>query len=780
MNRMMDILYFGTKAETLRQLEKCAIPAKVLPQVSITASEWQRDRYAFLSAIKLAGWMDIPLIVRSSAKDEDTLSGSGAGKFATKQRITGEAGIVGAVEEVFASYGEVKPDDQVLVQPMLQNIKLSGVAFSIDPNNAGNYIVINYDDMTGSTESVTSGCSGNLKTYYYFKGAEVPAADQMNRIVELVRELELLFSNDKLDIEFAVGQDDTLYLFQARPLVTALPVPDIRIQKPVLKRIYDKICVSQGNKPYLFGKRTVYGVMPDWNPAEIIGIRPRPLALSLYKELVTDSIWAYQRDNYGYRNLRSFPLMVNFAGIPYIDTRVSFNSFLPKEFNENISEKLIDYYIRKLVENPKNHDKVEFEIIYSCYTLDLTERIRELGCYGFSESEIIEILDGLKSLTNRIIDIDNGYLCKDLQKIEELDARRNKIIESNLDKVSKIYWLLEDCKRYGTLPFAGLARGGFVAVQILRSLVKIGILDDKDYDNFIGELNTVSSKMNRDLCNFSKTDFLGQYGHLRPGTYDILSRRYDETPERYFDFGARHEISPKPASAFMLSINQLKSIKELLKEHGLNIDVLKLFDFFKLAIEGREYSKFLFTRNLSDAISLFGKLAEENGITVEDASYADICIIKQAYDSDMNIRQLMEKSIGGGKERYAQTLHLTLPPIILEPEDVWAFHQSNSEPNFITLRRVIGKIAFIGRGKEDFKDCIVFIPNADPGYDWVFSRNIAGLVTMYGGVNSHMAIRAGELSIPAVIGMGETLYNYYSKAQMIEIDCAGRSVRILK
>ena len=35
--------------------------------------------------------------------------------------------------------------------------------------------------------------------------------------------------------------------------------------------------------------------MPDWNPAEIIGIRPKPLDLSLYKELITDHVWAKNR-----------------------------------------------------------------------------------------------------------------------------------------------------------------------------------------------------------------------------------------------------------------------------------------------------------------------------------------------------------------------------------------------------------------------------------------------------------------------------------------------------
>lgn len=84
--------------------------------------------------------------------------------------------------------------------------------------------------------------------------------------------------------------------------------------------------------------------MTDWNPAEMMGVYPKPLALSLYREIITGSVWAYQRDNYGYRNLRSFPLMIEFGGIPYIDVRVSFNSFVPAELEEELSDKLVNYY----------------------------------------------------------------------------------------------------------------------------------------------------------------------------------------------------------------------------------------------------------------------------------------------------------------------------------------------------------------------------------------------------------------------------------------------------
>ena len=113
-----------------------------------------------------------------------------------------------------------------------------------------------------------------------------------------------------------------------------------------LKLIYKKVASGISKHPFVSGKKTVYGVMPDWNPAEILGIRPRPLALSIYRELITDNIWAYQRHNYGYRNLRSFPLMPSFFGLPYIDVRLSFNSFIPSTLEESLATRLVDYYCR--------------------------------------------------------------------------------------------------------------------------------------------------------------------------------------------------------------------------------------------------------------------------------------------------------------------------------------------------------------------------------------------------------------------------------------------------
>ena len=73
----------------------------------------------------------------------------------------------------------------------------------------------------------------------------------------------------------------------------------------------------------------------------------------------------------------------------------------------------------------------------------------------------------------------------------------------------------------------------------------------------------------------------------------------------------------------------------------------------------------------------------------------------------------------------------------------------------------------------------MIIESADPGYDWIFSHGIAGLVTKYGGANSHMAIRSAEFGIPAAIGLGEVDYQQFRVARLLELDCAGRQLRVI-
>tara|TARA_B100000929_G_C15196330_1_gene314142 strand:- start:215 stop:517 length:303 start_codon:yes stop_codon:yes gene_type:complete len=75
---------------------------------------------------------------------------------------------------------------------------------------------------------------------------------------------------------------------------------------------------------------------------------------------------------------------------------------------------------------------------------------------------------------------------------------------------------------------------------------------------------------------------------------------------------------------------------------------------------------------------------------------------------------------------------------------------------------------------------IILLENADPGYDWIFSYNLAGLITKYGGVASHMAIRCAELNLPAAIGCGEIFYEKLQHSSRVLLDCDNSQISILE
>lgn len=768
---------WSSKAENLARLEGRLQQARVLPQVCFSPEQWRQDPDSVLGP--LTSWLNQAVIVRSSALTEDSASESLAGHFLSVLGVRDQAGLVTAIEQVISGF-DGESGHQVFVQPQLENISLSGVAFSRDPNTGSPYLVINYDDVSGSSDSVTSGRSNQLRTLYHFRGAHpFKLPEPCGRVLELIVELESVYGPGALDIEFAFSAN-VLYLLQVRPLkVPACPDALEQTLQHNLQAIERRLSELNCSHPDLHGERTVFGVMPDWNPAEIIGVRPGVLARSLYQELVTDAIWAYQRHNYGYRNLRSFPLLQSFGGCPYIDVRLSFNSFLPADLPPELAERLTNYYLERLLAVPSHHDKVEFEILFSCYTLDLPDRLKVLHPYGFSAEDCAALGESLRGLTNRIIHNHSGLWKQDIAKIQQLEQRQSTLAGAGLEPVPHIYWLLEDCKRYGTLPFAGLARAGFIAVQMLRSLVSSGILSPAEYERFMASLDTVSSRIGRDFHALSQSAFLNTYGHLRPGTYDLLSPRYDEAPERYFDWSRPAAKLPDP-EPFVLSLSQLKAIETQLRRHDLVHDVIGLFDFIKEAIEGREYAKFVFTRNLSEALSRMAALAEACGLSREAAAQLDIRVIYSLYTSSLDPAELLRQSAAAGAAQHQLTRQLVLPPLITRPQDIWSFELAQGEPNYITLRQASGPVATADLPHPQLAGAILLIESADPGFDWVFAHGIGGLITMYGGANSHMAIRAGELGIPAVIGAGEVLYGHWRRARQLELDCANHQVRVLQ
>ena len=132
---------------------------------------------------------------------------------------------------------------------------------------------------------------------------------------------------------------------------------------------------------------------------------------------------------------------------------------------ENLSNKLIEILSKKkFKKNIFLHDKIEFEIIFTCLNFNSSKKLNELLKNGFSHQEINTIKNNLRQISN--LTFRNFDSLKD--NLKNLENRFKKINNSNMYTIDKIYWLVEDCKRFGTYPFAGFARcRSFVAISFL-------------------------------------------------------------------------------------------------------------------------------------------------------------------------------------------------------------------------------------------------------------------------------------------------------------------------
>ena len=122
-----------------------------------------------------------------------------------------------------------------------------------------------------------------------------------------------------------------------------------------------------------------------------------------------------------------------------------------------------------------------------------------------------------------------------------------------------------------------------------------------------------------------------------------------------------------------------------------------------------------------------------------------------------NLRSIIIENINHNKKNYISSKNIILPDFISNHMDSYYHSIKKIKGNYITNKKITGRCFVLKNKKEKLilNNKIILIKNADPGFDFLFNYNIKGLVTMYGGPNSHMSIRCSELQIPAIIGIGE-------------------------
>ncbi|MBU1704794.1 MAG: hypothetical protein KJ922_05495, partial [Nanoarchaeota archaeon] len=515
--------------------------------------------------------------------------------------------------------------------------------------------------------------------------------------------------------------------------------------------------------------------------AEIIGDQPNYLDYSLYDYIITDSAWHEARTSQGYYNVNPAKLVVLLGNKPYIDVRNSFNSFVPASVSAGLKDKLVDFYLKKLEKNPDMQDKVEFEVLYTCYDLGFDARSKELLDVGLGAKEIAELRKSLVDLTNKIIIDSKVSIKEDLARLKELEENRARVqapSDSITETIRKARFLLDDCREKGTVEFSRLARLGFIGKIILKSLVVKGVIDQELYDKFMNSISTVAKGINEDFIlmgsgKMPKEEFVKKYYHLRPGSYDITSLRYASNPELIKTMDS--EVSVKCYDKFCLDIVTEQRITDELKEHGLKFNAQELLEFVRASLEAREYSKFEFTKNLSDAIENIAIAGEKMGFTRKELAMLGVEELFLPIEDRNELTNAWKMAIEKRNKERELNSKILLPPIVFSPSDLEVVRYYNPRPNYITQKKVNGELALITEGNKDIKDKIVMIENGDPGYDWIFTRNIAGLITKYGGVASHMSIRCAEFGIPAAIGCG-VLYDQLIGAKAVTMDCAAKKI----
>lgn len=754
---------FSSKLDTLLYLKNKLSASCILDVYSFTVNDFYRNIDVVCSNISTL--FDGDVIIRSSASTEDQES-TCAGHFVSVQHVNAQSRefIIKGIENIIASYKRdgLSDKEYIFVQHQLTNVILSGVALSVEPQLGKPYFLINCDE-SGSTNSVTSG---KCNRYIYIARDLILSNSLESRLCKAFLEIERICLQKCLNIEFAVTESEKIYIFQVR----RLKFEDFPVKyKEIIKR-------KNTYKTNYASNSVLLSDMAFWNPSEIIGDSPRPLTFSLYSNLVTEYAW-----NKGIAEIGYFPIpkqiMEKIGNKPYINLEIVFKALTPSNINVELREKLVNYYCDLLKSNKCLHDKIEFKIVFTCFDFNSLKKLSLLADFGFSAAEIATLSSELFQMTKKIIEEYNYWVAQDLTKLSKIESELNRCKEEintheGTDIVATIAYLLQLIRNYGIIPFARHARCAFIAQSLCHSLVDTGQITSEQLDTFMYGIDTVAKELQLDIQQYnnnqiSKKTIEEKYGHLRANTYDITSLTYKEIGIDNIFRTSNIDCKHVEKCVEQLSVKFPKT----------NID---LAPFLKDAIVQREYFMFVFTKALSYTIELIQKLADLLHIAYDDMSYLSI---EDILNISFPLKQSLAEIIEHNKVKFELDQNIILPPVITEAKDFDIIKIDKSIPNYITNKIVVGDVCILSNSsgeRSKITGKILVIENADPGFDWIFAQGtMIGLITKYGGMASHMAIRCMEFGLPAAIGCGELIYDSVANAKQVRLNCLDKVVEII-
>ena len=731
----------------------------------IGACEWREQRNQCLLRIQKQ-FLNVPIAVRSSKHNENGGATGQVGRYRSFGPVDPcrRRGLISAINSVFESYGTLHNADEVLVQSwVVDATAMLGITSANSNSFAGTASLSYYvGESTNATNAITAGWT-NVQRFWLTQNVTPsprwPSA--VRRAFALLATLESALERTALELEVAVDRRGRLRLLQVSPSTrvsakNTSAVLEKRWQK--VERTYDRR--AQPREAEL-GRHTLFGLMPDWNPAELLGEHPRSFALSLFAELVTNHVWRDARINLGYRRSAVHPLLGVFAGRPYVDVRASLNSLIPGGIADVIAKPVIEASIEKLKRHPELHDRIETELQPTCigFADEWAGQLSDAGLGRPAQRTWRDALIAMESIWLAFSASSNAneHVASSVRNIEASCRACNG--------VSDLMSILCSIRRAFALPFAMHARLAFVARFQLSSLVTAGALSPKRHEYLLSCVSAATSAVgvNARIA-----------GALRPATFDIC------VDPVQFDAVVTNPVCAgvMTAPAFRLAKHEQRAVNLLLKPWHREADADAWTARALGRIELRELWKYGLSQAVSNWLSAATHWGQSHGLSAHDLSYLTVKNLANGDDRDRLLRQSV-----AAKKRYDIESTIKTPLLISDRTDLRASIDPALRPTFQAYgpARVSAPLCPVGRhtaARVITAGAVVLIHAADPGYDWIFQYSLAALVTCYGGPHSHMAVRCAELNVPCVLGCGETVYAALREAAHITIDFEQLRMRV--
>lgn len=735
-----DSIWSGKRAtlETLRPLlDTCSIPQGF----PITHARWSEARESALDEIvrRMRGFL---LAIRSDREDEDSVQVSSAGHYRTCLDVDGgnRRHVGESIDAVFASYGHAGGADEVFVQQQIAPVRDAAVAFTHALPDGAPYYVLSVSPGPRS-DNVTRGTAG-VETWYLARDRvrldRLPAA--WRGYLQCLLQVEAATGAAPCEVEMAADESGRLWLLQARPL----PLRTAEMQATAtLRKQTEQVLAGLPEQPPLLG------MMPDWNPAELLGEHPRPLARDLFDRLITRRAWRLGRAALGYAHAPDAGLMNIHAGRPYIDVRASLHSLLPQGLPATLAGRLVDAGCRRLRARPELHDKIEFEIAFTTLLPRFDSHV-EQRYPGLLDGEERSLLShALRGPTANVLD--EAWAQRLLAAFE---SRR-----ASLTAPADFYHLartLEELELGTALRFATAARMAFAAETLLRALLDHAGIDA----SHLWRLKRAV------LSDSAAADSSPDLGHVRAGTFEIAVPPRREVNARAFADAAPPVAQKADPADF--AAGDWKRLDEALAETGIALQGRAFVAHYRRLLLIRERGKFALARAVSAILDALQAHTAQLGIGREDTGWLTLAqLVDRGADAKVLLRQIEE-----ARSRHAAEALLRMP-LLIDDACLDVVRHGAGEANYLGSGIVSGRAVHIdARTHPDDvpMNAIAAIASADPGFDWLFLRRPAVLVTAFGGPNSHMAIRCAEAAVPALLGVGPENFRRMLTAERVAID----------